>query len=67
MTFGNELAYNLQEQFQTLALSKFEQGQTLHSKPERRLAAPVTVTETYAVDAQDLKRQDLSCTFMVIA
>ena len=55
MTFGNEPAYNLQEQFQTLALSKFEQGQTLHSKPERRLAAPVTVTETYAVDAEDLK------------
>ena len=55
MTFGNEPAYNLQEQFQTLALFKFEQGQTLHSKPERRLAAPVTVTETYAVDAEDLK------------
>lgn len=55
MTFGNEPAYNLQEQFQTLALSKFEQGETLHSKPERRLAAPVTVTETYAVDAEDLK------------
>lgn len=55
MTFGNEPAYNLQEQFQTLALSKFEQGQTLYSKPERRLAAPVTVTETYAVDAEDLK------------
>ncbi|WP_180081384.1 MULTISPECIES: insulinase family protein [unclassified Acinetobacter] len=55
MTFGNEPAYNLQEQFQTLALFKFEQGETLHSKPERRLAAPVTVTETYAVDAEDLK------------
>ena len=55
MTFGNEPAYNLQEQFETLALSKFEQGQTLHSKPERRLAAPITVTETYAVDAEDLK------------
>ena len=55
MTFGNEPAYNLQEQFETLALSKFEQGETLHSKPERRLAAPITVTETYAVDAEDLK------------
>ena len=55
MTFGNEPAYNLQEQFETLALSKFKQGETLHSKPERRLAAPVTVTESYAVDAEDLK------------
>ncbi|MCL6232587.1 insulinase family protein [Acinetobacter amyesii] len=55
MTFGNEPAYNLQEQFETLALSKFEKGQTLYSKPERRLTAPVTVTETYAVDAEDLK------------
>lgn len=55
MTFGNEPAYSLQEQFETLALSKFEQGQTLHSKPERRLAAPITVTETYAVDAEELK------------
>lgn len=55
MTFGNELAYDLQEQFEKLALSKFEQGQTLYSKPERRLAAPLTVTETYAVDAEDLK------------
>ncbi len=55
MTFGNEPAYDLQEQFEKLALSKFEKGQTLYSKPERRLAAPVAVTETYAVDAEDLK------------
>ena len=54
MTFGNETAYNLQEQFETLALSKFEQGETLYSKSERRLTAPVTVTESYAVDAEDL-------------
>lgn len=55
MTFGNQSAYDLQEQFQSLALAKFEQGETLYSKPERRLAAPVTVTESYAVDAENLK------------
>lgn len=55
MTFGNESAYHLQEQFETLALSKFEKGQTLHSTPETRLTAPVEVTETYALDAEDLK------------
>ena len=55
ITFGNESAYNLQEQFETLALSKFQQGETLYSKAERRLTAPVTVTESYAVDAEDLK------------
>ncbi len=55
MTFGNEPAHKLQEQFETLALSKFDKGETLHSKPETRLAAPIAVTETYAVDAEDLK------------
>lgn len=55
MTFGDQSVYDLQEQFQTLALAKFEQGETLYSKPERRLTAPVTVTESYAVDAEDLK------------
>ncbi|MDY6468774.1 insulinase family protein [Acinetobacter faecalis] len=55
MTFGNEPAHKLQEQFETLALSKFNKGETLHSKPETRLAAPIAVTETYAVDAEDLK------------
>ena len=55
MTFGNTPAYDLQEQFEQLALAKFEQGETLYSKPERRLAAPVSVTESYAVDAEELK------------
>ena len=55
MTFGNQSAYDLQEQFESLALHKFSQGTTLYSKPERRLAAPVEVTETYAVDSEDLK------------
>ena len=55
MTFGNEPAYNLQEQFEKLALAKFEKGETLYSKHEHRLTAPIEVTETYAVDAEDLK------------
>lgn len=55
MTFGNQSAYELQEQFETLALSKFKKGQTLYSTPEERLEAPIEVTETYAVDAEDLK------------
>ena len=55
MTFGNQTAYELQEQIQTQALHKFQAGKTLHSTPEQRLAAPIEVTETYAVDAEDLK------------
>lgn len=55
MTFGNQSAYDLQEQFETLALHKFSQGTTLYSKPEKRLTAPVKVTESYAVDSEDLK------------
>ena len=54
MTFGNHSAYDLQEQFETLALSKFKKGQTLRSIAEHRLSAPIAVTETYAVDAEDL-------------
>ncbi|TCM68355.1 hypothetical protein EC844_10558 [Acinetobacter calcoaceticus] len=55
MTFGNQSAYDLQEQFEQLALNKFSQGETLHSVAEQRLAAPIEVTESYAVDAEDLK------------
>ncbi|WP_273779134.1 insulinase family protein [Acinetobacter sp. GSS19] len=55
MTFGNQSAYELQEQFETLALHKFQAGKTLHSHPEKRLHAPIEVTETYAVDADELK------------
>ncbi|MBP7880031.1 insulinase family protein [Acinetobacter sp. NIPH 1852] len=55
MTFGNQTAYDLQEQFEKLALHKFSQGTTLYSTPEQRLAAPVEVTESYAVDSEDLK------------
>ena len=55
MTFGNESAYNLQEQFEKLALAKFQKGETLYSKAEQRLTAPIEVTETYALDGDDLK------------
>ena len=55
MTFGNQTAYELQEQFEKLALHKFTAGTTLYSKPEKRLTAPVEVTETYAVDGDELK------------
>lgn len=54
MTFGNESAYDLQEQFEKLALHKFSKGTTLYSTPEKRLTAPVDVTESYAVDSEDL-------------
>ncbi|MGL5158416.1 MAG: insulinase family protein, partial [Acinetobacter junii] len=55
MTFGNQSAYDLQEQFETLALHKFSKGTTLYSKPEKRLTAPLEVIENYAVDSEDLK------------
>lgn len=54
MTFGNQSAYELQEQFEKLALAKFQKGTTLYSKPEKRLAAPIQVSEHYAVDSDDL-------------
>ncbi|WP_445116010.1 insulinase family protein [Acinetobacter sp. WZC-1] len=63
MTFGNESAGHLQEQFEKLALSKFSQGTTLYSQPEQRLKAPLEVTERYAVDAEDLSNK----TYHVIA
>ena len=55
MTFGNQSAYELQEQFEKLALHKFSKGTTLYSQPEQRLTAPIEVTESYAVDSEDLK------------
>ena len=55
MTFGNQNAYDLQEQFETLALHKFSKGTTLYATPEKRLTAPIEVTESYAVDSEDLK------------
>ncbi|WOE32124.1 MULTISPECIES: insulinase family protein [unclassified Acinetobacter] len=57
MTFGNQSVYQLHEQFEALALHKFKQGQTLYSKPERRLTAPIEVSETYAVDSEDLNNK----------
>jgi len=55
MTFGNQSSYDLQEQFEKLALHKFSKGTTLYSTPEKRLTAPIEVTESYAVDSEDLK------------
>lgn len=55
MTFGDQSAYHLQEQFEKLALSKFTKGETIYSKEEQRLTSPIYVQETYAVDAEDLK------------
>ncbi|MCX5467454.1 insulinase family protein [Acinetobacter nematophilus] len=55
MTFGDQSAYHLQEQFEKLALSKFTKGETIYSKEEQRLTSPINVQETYAVDAEDLK------------
>ncbi|MBO3654005.1 insulinase family protein [Acinetobacter bereziniae] len=57
MTFGDQSAYHLQEQFEKLALSKFTKGETIYSKEEQRLTAPIEVQETYAVDAEDLKNK----------
>ena len=54
MTFGNKSAYDLQAQFETLALAKFDKGETLHSTPETRLTAPIEVTESYTLDSEDL-------------
>jgi hypothetical protein len=65
MTFGNQSAYDLQEQFET-GFAKFQKGTTLYSKPEKRLTAPIEVTETYAVDSEDLKIK-LIMYFLVIA
>lgn len=55
MTFGNQSAYDLQDQFEALALHKFKSGTTLYSKPEKRLQAPIEVSSTYAVDSDELK------------
>lgn len=55
MTFGKQNVYDLHEQFETLALAKFEQGETLFSHVEPRLNAPKQVQETYAIEDQDLK------------
>jgi hypothetical protein len=46
--------------------AKFQKGTTLYSTPEKRLTAPIEVTETYAVDSEDLKIK-LIMYFLVIA
>ncbi|OUY05884.1 insulinase family protein [Acinetobacter populi] len=63
MTFGNQRPEELQAQFESLALHKFQKGETLYSKPEQRLSAPKTVVEHYAIEGDDLKDK----TFHVLA
>ncbi len=53
MTYGDLPLLDLQQAIEDLALKQFTQGTRRHSKPERRLAAPVQVTQTYAVDESD--------------
>lgn len=55
MTFGDIPAVELQEQFESQALSHFSKGETIYSKPEKRLQAPIEKVESYAVDSEDLK------------
>lgn len=54
MTFGKHNVHDLHEQFETLALAKFGQGETLYSSPEPRLSAPKHVQETYAIEGQEV-------------
>lgn len=54
MTFGNRPVADLHQQFEDLALAKFEQGETLYSTPEQRLTTAKNIVETYAIDSDDL-------------
>lgn len=55
MTFGNRPVVELQEQFEQLALHKFEQGEALYSTPEQRLNSPIYAHETYTLDSEQLQ------------
>ncbi|MBF7687679.1 insulinase family protein [Acinetobacter rathckeae] len=55
MTFGDLPVVEIQEKIQQQALVNFTRGETIYSKPERRLTAPVEVVEPYAVDSTELK------------
>ena len=54
MSFGNQSVYALQQNIEDLALHKFGAGETLQSRPEKRLTAPLQVTESYTVDGDEL-------------
>lgn len=55
MSFGNQSVYDLQHNIENLALHKFSAGQTLYSRPEQRLSAPLQVHESYTFDGDDLQ------------
>jgi len=56
MTYGNIPAFEHQEKFETLALSKFEKlDEYIEVKPEKRYHAPVSVEEYYPIDENQAK------------
>ncbi|SDC10955.1 insulinase family protein [Acinetobacter boissieri] len=55
MTFGDLPVVEIQEKIQQQALVNFTRGETIYSKPERRLTAPLEIVEPYAVDSTELK------------
>ncbi|KAF1025252.1 MAG: hypothetical protein GAK29_02041 [Acinetobacter bereziniae] len=57
MTFGKQSVFDLHEQFENLALKKFNRGETLFSIPEPRLAQPKQQIESYAIDDDDLSNK----------
>jgi Zn-dependent M16 (insulinase) family peptidase len=55
MTFGDIPAHELQERFETLALSRFERNdEEIAVGDEKRYFAPIRVEEAYALDQADL-------------
>ena len=54
MTFGKQNVYDLHEQFENLALSKFGRGEALFSKKETRLTRPKQLIESYAIEDNNL-------------
>ena len=59
MTFGNIPALELQAQFETLALSRFEKREeTIRVLPEKRYHAPIRVEEAYPFTRMD-KNDDI--------
>ncbi len=53
MSFGNIPVYETQAKLHDDALAQFETGKKHQSRPEKRLTAPIQVTETYTVDEID--------------
>ena len=53
MSFGNIPVQQTQAKLHQDALAQFELGKKHQSRPEKRLSAPIQVTETYSVDEID--------------